>query len=679
MTRPWSTLSRAVGIREPGPGPGDTIWVRGGTYAERVRIERGGEPGKPVAIRAYPKENAVLDGGGSRGGIVLPDESAADYVVVEGLSLTNLGKKAAAVLASRRTGIVLRGLHVAGTGNTIRLTRCRAGRVVKCDIPKLDIDTACSDIVIAQNHVHHNARHHAISVYAPADGVRGEGEVVAMERVAPGIARFRGQDLKLHQVRGGTLRGQDAAGSVKNPSLALFFERRMSKYKYDQGISTTEKGIAGGTVRLADGRDWFALRGNPEWGGKPYSPDGTEGWFEIGNAKLEELAKARYAWVAYVFDSSEANRDIQILDNEVDHSAMQGIWVQRGEHVLLKGNRLHHNDVSGIQIETLCRHVWIEGNVSFANNVRSIHETGIWLDETIDAIVQDNLVCENQKGMGITQCEWVLMRRNVIFNNRAQHVPPDKSEAACGNSGGFWYSGGRGYGLGAPPGAEHNAFVHNTLVGNGTDSSRWGGLQHGLSGYPKIGRNHLINNIVQNHHGALVMDVWDVPGMVDGNIYWGGGALRARWRDPASKECRTFVLSKADGLAAYQNACGLDAHSKVVRVAFVNVTAGDFRPARDSVAVDTGQPLTRTIAAGQGVELPMADVSCFSAGFRTSTGELLIPGDEIMVAGNRARIVAITRDKAMLRLDRIVSWKAGDPVNYVYKGRGPDVGAFEVY
>ncbi|MBN1672466.1 MAG: right-handed parallel beta-helix repeat-containing protein [Kiritimatiellae bacterium] len=676
-TKPWRTLSRALGARAPGPEAGDTVWVRGGIYKERPCVERGGQADKPLTIRAFRGERSVLDGEGTRGGITLASDSGADYVVIDGLSFTNLGQNAAAVSVNGRTGIVLRGLHVAGTGSGIVLSGCRACRVLKCDIPQLSVDTGCSGIVMAENHIHHNARGHALSVYAPGDGVRADGEVVAVEQVAPGLARFRGPDLKLHKARSGALYGQNAAGTVKNPSLVLFFDRRMKQH--GPGVWTTDKGIAGGKVPLADGRDWFVLRSNPDWGGKPYSPDGTEGLFETGAARWEDLARAKYAWVAYVFDPGTANRDIRILDNEVDHAAVQGIWVQRADGILIRGNKVHHNGATGIQIETLCRRVWIEGNVSYANNVRSIHETGIWLDETIDAVVQDNVVYENEKGMGITQCEWVLMRRNVFYNNRAQHVPPGKAEQARGNAGGFWFSGGRGCHLGAPPGAAHNAFVHNMLVGNGTDSSRWGGLQHGLSGYPKIGRNHFINNIVHDHRGALVLDAWHTPGVVDGNIYHGARPLRARCGGNGGGQPATYLISEPGGLAAYRAASGLDLHSRVGAVAFVDAKGGNFRPAPGSVAIDAGQPLTRTTAAGSGPDVPVEDVSCFSAGFRTGKGEPVIPGDEIVVAGAAARIVAIDREQAVLKIDRNLTWRQGDPVAYVYVGAGPDAGAFEVH
>ncbi len=66
-TRPWATFTRAVA----GLGPGDTLWVRGGTYAERgIHITATGTRGAPVSIRAFPREQPVIDGALTEFGVV---------------------------------------------------------------------------------------------------------------------------------------------------------------------------------------------------------------------------------------------------------------------------------------------------------------------------------------------------------------------------------------------------------------------------------------------------------------------------------------------------------------------------------------------------------------------------------------------------------------------------------
>jgi hypothetical protein len=56
---PWKTLAHAVGQLQPG----DTLYLRGGLYFERVTTTLVGAADKPITIRAYPDEFVTLDGG----------------------------------------------------------------------------------------------------------------------------------------------------------------------------------------------------------------------------------------------------------------------------------------------------------------------------------------------------------------------------------------------------------------------------------------------------------------------------------------------------------------------------------------------------------------------------------------------------------------------------------------
>lgn len=62
--RPWSLATALAG----GGGrvqPGDTIWLRGGTYRGSFRSTVSGRSGSPVVVRGYPGERAIIDGAGS--------------------------------------------------------------------------------------------------------------------------------------------------------------------------------------------------------------------------------------------------------------------------------------------------------------------------------------------------------------------------------------------------------------------------------------------------------------------------------------------------------------------------------------------------------------------------------------------------------------------------------------
>ena len=63
MANPWSlekALSHPTTVK-----PGDTIWLRGGTYTGRWSSQLRGEPNKPIIVRQYPGERVTIDGNGS--------------------------------------------------------------------------------------------------------------------------------------------------------------------------------------------------------------------------------------------------------------------------------------------------------------------------------------------------------------------------------------------------------------------------------------------------------------------------------------------------------------------------------------------------------------------------------------------------------------------------------------
>jgi len=61
IDEPWCTISYAVG-GSSGIGPGDTIYVREGTYREQVNIGVSGTAENRIVIRNYPDETPVIDG-----------------------------------------------------------------------------------------------------------------------------------------------------------------------------------------------------------------------------------------------------------------------------------------------------------------------------------------------------------------------------------------------------------------------------------------------------------------------------------------------------------------------------------------------------------------------------------------------------------------------------------------
>lgn len=68
LQRPWRSLARAA----RGAGPGDTVFVRRGTYEAPVVLTRSGAPGRPIVFRNFPGETPLITARGeTRFGIVL--------------------------------------------------------------------------------------------------------------------------------------------------------------------------------------------------------------------------------------------------------------------------------------------------------------------------------------------------------------------------------------------------------------------------------------------------------------------------------------------------------------------------------------------------------------------------------------------------------------------------------
>ncbi len=57
--RPWKTIRHALTQL----APGDTLYLRGGTYYENVYLALAGTPQRPITLCSFPGEQAVLDGG----------------------------------------------------------------------------------------------------------------------------------------------------------------------------------------------------------------------------------------------------------------------------------------------------------------------------------------------------------------------------------------------------------------------------------------------------------------------------------------------------------------------------------------------------------------------------------------------------------------------------------------
>ena len=85
-SRPWN-LATALAGAGGRVRPGDTIWVRGGTYLGTFKSTVTGQAAAPVVIRAYPGERAIIDGNTST--TTSTFNVSGGYTVVWGLEIMN--------------------------------------------------------------------------------------------------------------------------------------------------------------------------------------------------------------------------------------------------------------------------------------------------------------------------------------------------------------------------------------------------------------------------------------------------------------------------------------------------------------------------------------------------------------------------------------------------------------
>ncbi len=116
LASPWRTIQHAANSL----APGDTVYVRGGIYNERVRIARSGASGNYITFAAYAGETPIIDGAGLRvknGWDPLVRIQDASYLKFEGFEIRNF--------KTRRVNRIPIGILVWGAGAHIEIRNNR--------------------------------------------------------------------------------------------------------------------------------------------------------------------------------------------------------------------------------------------------------------------------------------------------------------------------------------------------------------------------------------------------------------------------------------------------------------------------------------------------------------------------------------------------------------------------
>lgn len=349
--------------------------------------------------------------------------------------------------------------------------------------------------------------------------------------------------------------------------------------------------------------------------------------------------------------ADEENYSVTISNNEISYALIQGILVWKGRDILIKGNHVHHNGATGVQIEGdengVGYDIVVENNICEYNGESSNWETGIWIDDTNRALVQNNIVRFNANGIYVTGSENIIVRKNLI-NDNYQYYGINLYESPQ-----------RGIN-------DDIILTNNTLYKNKVCST-CGGVVIGIGWYEDIAPPTNVvfkNNIVADNLNPHELYVIGDTHQLDYNDYYNSArALKISWQ----KVDKTW--------AEYLAASGQDSRSVNSNPLFLDPANADFRLQSNSPCIDTGGFLTQTTSSGSGKTLVVEDARFFTDGF----GIPGVSGDRIQLEGQTTTAVVtnVNYTTNTLTLDTSLTWTKGQGVAYAYHGSRPDIGAYE--
>lgn len=337
---------------------------------------------------------------------------------------------------------------------------------------------------------------------------------------------------------------------------------------------------------------------------------------------------------------ADGARRIVITGNEVDHNESQGIHTWNAVGVLISGNHLHDNGATGIQVEDGSENIVVENNLS-ENNAQSYeYETGAWIHGSKNVLVRNNILRSNKIGLNITASDRVIVHHNYAYLN-------SRGAESLLNAAGLIV---KNY-------ASNVSITQNTFYKNSASSAQRGSANFGSFNASCVNINFK-NNIVSETASS-----WDLMQescsnfASDYNDFFNTRALSISWN------------GDIHAWSSYLAASGQDSHSLTQNPLFVDPAALDFRLQLSSPLIGKGVILARTTGAGSGNVATVTDASYFGDGF--GVGE----GDSIAIGDNRVTIIAIDYTNNRITIDRLIAWKSGDAVSFVFSGAAPDMGA----
>jgi Right handed beta helix region/Pel9A-like, right handed beta helix region len=150
LTSPFKTIQHAANI----VNPGDTVYVRGGTYYQRVSLTRSGSSAGYITFQNYPGETPVLDGTGFGAGYMF---AATDVSYLKIIGLTVQNYTGGGIFVQTSTG---KASHIEIRNNTVQNQACDGTQTYLNDAISINAwpwqsSNSITDIVIDGNSLSH--------------------------------------------------------------------------------------------------------------------------------------------------------------------------------------------------------------------------------------------------------------------------------------------------------------------------------------------------------------------------------------------------------------------------------------------------------------------------------------------------------------------------------------------
>ncbi len=388
LAEPWQTIQKAANTL----APGDTVYVRGGVYNEKVTINISGSADNGyITFRNYENEVPILDGteltvpDTSNGMILIVDHH---YIIIEGFEIRNY--------RTSTPNIIPVGIHIRGDAHHIKLKN---------------------------NNIHH------IETNAPVDselmGADAHGIAVYGSSAPDSIYNILIEGNELHDLILGS-----SEGLVLNGNVSLFtvsnnlvydcdnigidfigFEDTAPDPAYDQTRSGV---VSGNTVNN------ISSYGNPAYGNE-YSAGGI--YVDGGRDIIVERNTISQSDIGIEIASEHQGRAtsyITVRNNFLFNNRMAGISLggydnERGstENCNILNNSLYFNGIGEdgnqeilLQFDT--RYNIIKNNIFYASDQSIL--IGNPFTENVGNVVDYNVYFSS---LGITDSEWEW--KNVIY------------------------------------------------------------------------------------------------------------------------------------------------------------------------------------------------------------------------------------------------------------------------